>query len=244
MHETHRSNTDDRYIDDVASLKTILGALDIGHLIKRVHRVNRLGEYKPGRRRSRVVKISFDNEHIARILIDKSPRLANHHLLGNMFIKEDESFEERQRKWTVRRRGEIVETGHRDIHRTDPQTQGGIMQLSDEPGNGEFIITDEVNESSDESGNTEGDTHVTVEATSERNEALFSQDEFQRMRDATIKASIEIMGIREGTGNWVKIGHESVDTRIGRLRGVTSSIVAERNAQSGNRRSRENTTGD
>ena len=86
MHETNRSNRDDRYIDDVATFQTILKALDCERIIERVHRIIRLGEYKPGRRRSRVVKIIFDNEHVAKMLINKSPRLAAHRLLGHIYI--------------------------------------------------------------------------------------------------------------------------------------------------------------
>ena len=103
MHETNKIDRDERYTDDLRSLKQILRRLQCDFLQNKIVRVSRLGEYKPEKRGSRVLRIDFENEQAAGVLLNRAPRLAEDYLMGHIYIKEDESREERQRKWMARR---------------------------------------------------------------------------------------------------------------------------------------------
>ena len=243
MHETDRISREDRQDDDWSTLNTICKALDCEHLMEKVKWVNRLGAYNPGRRKSRVVKVVFENEHAAGVLRKKAPRLVSHGLLGHMYVKEDESLAERQRKWVDRRRGDIGETGQGNIHRSNPQTERGDGQSTDEPEDevlAGFVTLDEADESDNETESSEGETRTSVGENSEREEARCSEEEVQKMVQATLKAGMDILGIREGSGRVERIGSESVDERIARLKEVTKRATANRNTQLGNGRSRGN----
>ena len=111
MHETNKINKDDRYNDDVKSLKQIFRRLKCEFVLSKIVWVSRLGEYKPEKRGSRVLRIVFENEQAAGVLLNRAPRLAEDNFLGHIYIKEDESLEERQRKWTARRGNTFREAG-------------------------------------------------------------------------------------------------------------------------------------
>ena len=192
-----------------------------------------MGAYNAGKRKSRVVKVTFQNEYAAGVLRRKAPRLAEHNLLGHIYMKEDETLAERQRKWTDRRRGDVVETGQGNIHRNNLQTERGEVQPTDEPEHAEFITLDYVGESGEESEIPEGETRTAMGEENER-EVRCSQEEVQKMKQATIQAGMVILGIREGSGNWERIGQESVEERIARLQEITRSVTANRSSQSGN----------
>ena len=103
MHETNKINKDDRYTDDLRSLKQIFRRLKCEFVQSKIVWVSRLGVYKPEKRGSRVLRIVFENEQAAGVLLNRAPRLAEDYLLAHIYIKEDESREERQRKWMGRR---------------------------------------------------------------------------------------------------------------------------------------------
>ena len=116
MHETSKRNRGERHQDDLRSLEEIFKFLKCEHALEKVVWVNRLGEYQPERRGSRLVKVVFENERVARLVKSRAPRLAEDNLLGHIVLREDESREERDRKWAARTRNSFREAGQGNMN--------------------------------------------------------------------------------------------------------------------------------
>ena len=116
MHETSKRNRGERHQDDWRSLEEIFKFLKCEHALEKVVWVNRLGEYQPERRGSRLVKVVFENERVARLVKSRAPRLAEDNLLGHIVVREDESREERDRKWAARTRNSFREAGQGNMN--------------------------------------------------------------------------------------------------------------------------------
>ena len=56
------------------------------------------------RKYPRLIKLVFNNERAANVLLRNSKRLHNHQLLGNIYIKRDKTQEERIAEYAARRR--------------------------------------------------------------------------------------------------------------------------------------------
>ena len=116
MHETSKRNRGERHQDDLRSLEEIFKFLKCEHALEKVIWVNRLGEYQPERRGNRLVKVVFENERVARLVKSRAPRLAEDNLLGHIVVRDDESREERDRKWAARTRNSFREAGQGNMN--------------------------------------------------------------------------------------------------------------------------------
>ena len=82
---------EEKEVDDLEKMEQVLIFLDCGHRLSQMKSVTRLGEKitKGKNRGKRPILVKFENESARKEVYDKSPRLFESDLFGDIYVKTD-----------------------------------------------------------------------------------------------------------------------------------------------------------